>query len=48
MNFKKIFGKVVVVNDLEDLFKYMNKLIVPEVVIFENEEYKAEFIDSKY
>ena len=48
MNLKKIFGKVVVVNDLEDLFKYMNKLIVPEVVIFENEEYKAEFIDSKY
>ena len=48
MILKKIFGKVVVVNDLEDLFKYMNKLIVPEVVIFENEEYKAEFIDSKY
>lgn len=48
MDLKKMLGKVVVVNDLEDLFKYTNKLIVPEVVIFENEEYKAEFIDSKY
>lgn len=39
MNLKKILGIVVEVNDLEDLFKYVNKLIIPDTVIFENEEY---------
>lgn len=48
MIFNKMLGKVVVVNDLEDLFKYINKLIVPEVVIFEDEEYKAEFTETGY
>lgn len=39
MNLKKLLGKVVEVNDLEELFKYVNKLIIPDIVIFENEEY---------
>lgn len=48
MDIRKILGKVVEVNDLEDLFKYVNKLIIPEIVIFENEEYQAKFIDMSY
>lgn len=48
MNFKKLLGKVVEVNDLEELFKYVNKLIIPDTVIFENEEYQANFIDTSY
>ena len=48
MIFNKMLGKVVVVDDSEDLFKYVNKLIVPEVVIFEDEEYKAEFTETGY
>lgn len=48
MNIKKLLGIVVEVNDLEDLFKYVNKLIIPEIVIFENEEYQAKFIDMSY
>ena len=48
MDIRKILGKVVEVNDLEDLFKYVNKLIIPEIVIFENEEYQANFIDTSY
>ena len=48
MIFNKMLGKVVEVNDLEDLFKYVNKLIIPEIVIFENEEYQANFIDTSY
>lgn len=48
MNLKKILGIIVEVNDLEDLFKYVNKLIIPDTVIFENEEYMAEFIDTSY
>lgn len=48
MDIRKILGKVVEVNDLEDLFKYVNKLIIPDIVIFENEEYQANFIDTSY
>lgn len=48
MNLKKLLGKVVEVNDLEELFKYVNKLIIPDTVIFENEEYQATFIDTSY
>ena len=48
MNLKKLLGKVVEVNDLEELFKYVNKLIIPDTVIFENEEYQANFIDTSY
>lgn len=48
MNLKKLLGKVVEVNDLEELFKYVNKLIIPDIVIFENEEYHATFIDTSY
>ena len=48
MNLKKILGIIVEVNDLEDLFKYVNKLIIPDVVIFKNEEYQANFIDTSY
>lgn len=48
MNLKKLLGIVVEVNDLEELFKYVNKLIIPDIVIFENEEYQANFIDTSY
>lgn len=48
MNIKKLLGIVVEVNDLERLFKYVNKLIIPDTVIFENEEYQANFIDTSY
>ncbi len=48
MNIKKLLGIVVEVNDLEELFKYVNKLIIPDMVIFENEEYQANFIDTSY
>lgn len=48
MNIKKLLGIVVEVNDLEKLFKYVNKLIIPDTVIFENEEYQANFIDTSY
>lgn len=48
MNIKKLLGIVVEVNDLERLFKYVNKLIIPDIVIFENEEYQANFIDTSY
>ncbi len=48
MNIKKLLGIVVEVNDLERLFKYVNKLIIPDTVIFENEEYQAIFIDTSY
>lgn len=48
MNLKKLLGIVVEVNDLEELFKYVNKLIIPDTVIFENEEYQAIFIDTSY
>lgn len=48
MNLKKLLGIVVEVNDLEELFKYVNKLIIPNTVIFENEEYQANFIDTSY
>lgn len=48
MNLKKILGIIVEVNDLEELFKYVNKLIIPDTVIFENEEYQANFIDTSY
>lgn len=48
MNIKKLLGIVVEVNDLERLFKYVNKLIIPGTVIFENEEYQANFIDTSY
>lgn len=48
MNIKKLLGIVVEVNDLEELFKYVNKLIIPDTVIFENEEYQANFIDTNY
>ena len=48
MNLKKILGIVVEVNDLEKLFKYVNRLIIPDTVIFENEEYHAKFIDMSY
>ena len=48
MNIKKLLGIVVEVNDLEKLFKHVNKLIIPDTVIFENEEYQANFIDTSY
>ena len=48
MNLKKMLGIIVEVNDLEELFKYVNKLIIPDMVIFENEEYQANFIDTSY
>lgn len=48
MNIKKLLGIVVEVNDLERLFKYVNKLIIPDTVIFKNEEYQANFIDTSY
>lgn len=48
MNIKKLLGIVVEANDLERLFKYVNKLIIPDTVIFENEEYQANFIDTSY
>lgn len=48
MDIRKILGKVVEVNDLEKLFKCVNKLIIPDIVIFENEEYQAKFIDMSY
>lgn len=48
MSLKKLLGKVVEVNDLEELFKYVNRLIIPDTVIFENEEYQANFIDTSY